>query len=273
MPLPIALQLYSVREQMEEDFFGTIKEVKELGYDGVEFAGLFDRDPAVIRDFLKEIRLQPVSAHVPLAELAKDPAGTAAVYQTIGCRYIAIPYLPEELRPGTSGFAQTVEQIKSIGSVCRRMGMQLLYHNHDFEFVKIDGEYGLDMLYRLTAPEELMSELDTCWVHIGGEDPAAYVRKYTGRAPIVHLKDFYLKGSADGQPLYGLISREETPKRTAENFSFMPCGYGMQNMPELIRASQEAGAEWVVVEQDQPDAGRTPMEDARLSLDFLRPLL
>lgn len=273
MSLLTALQLYSVREEMEEDFYGTIKAVKEMGYDGVEFAGLFDQDPTVIRDFLKEIDLTPISAHVPLQELSEDTEAVVAAYKEIGCKYIAVPYLPEDLRPGTDGFDNTVNNIKEIGRICKEQGITLLYHNHDFEFVKINGEYGLDMLYRLTTPDELQTEIDTCWVNVGGEDPAAYIEKYTGRAPVVHLKDFYMKSRDNNEKLYELIGIDESASAKEENFTFMPVGYGMQNMPAVIESAKKAGAEWVVVEQDRPDKGRTPLEDAKLSIDFVKPLV
>lgn len=274
MSLKTALQLYSVRDEMEEDFFKTLTLVKEMGYDGVEFAGLFDKDPAVIRDFLKELDLTPISAHVPLADMIEDIDKVIEDYSQIGCKYIAVPYLTEELRPGTDGFLPTVENIRKIGEKTKAAGIQLLYHNHDFEFVKIDGEYGLDLLYASTTPDQLATELDTCWVNVGGADPAEYVRKYAGRAPVVHLKDFYMKSRDQGGKLYELIGiQDDGEEAEEENFTFMPVGCGMQDMPGIIAACRDAGAEWVVVEQDRPDKGRTPLEDAQISIDNLKKML
>ena len=83
-----------------------------------------------------------------------------------------------------------IEGAKVLGEAAKKKGMTLLYHNHDFEFALIDGEYALDVLYREVPASLLETELDICWVNISGEDPAAYIRKYAGRAPVVHLKDF-----------------------------------------------------------------------------------
>lgn len=189
---PIALQLYSVRGDMEADFTGTLKKVKALGYDGVEFAGLFGRSAQEVRAQLDEIGLRGISAHVPYAEMMTDPEKVLSDYAAIGCKYIAIPYAEEVYRPGGEKFEEMTENAKMLGRIAREKGMILLYHNHDFEFQKIDGEYGLDILYKRVPADLLQTELDTCWVNVGGEEPAAYIEKYAGRAPVVHLKDFVM---------------------------------------------------------------------------------
>ena len=266
MALPIAVQVYSVRDDAQADLRGTLAKIKEMGYDGVEFAGLYGYDPADIRDMCAELGLTPISAHVPLAELTKDTKGTIAKYVTIGCRFIAVPYLPENLRPGTDGWAPTIENIKVIAKEAMAQGIQLLYHNHDFEFVRLDGEYALDLLYQ--AIPALQTELDTCWVKVGGEDPAAFVRKYTGRAPIVHLKDF---AGQKTKNMYELIGIDKKAEETTA-FEFRPCGSGKQDFPAILAASKEAGAEWVVVEQDKPSMGKTPLESIEMSIKYLRGL-
>lgn len=137
---PVALQLYSVRDEMAADFEGTLRKVKALGYDGVEFAGLFDHSAADIRSMCDEIGLVPISAHVPYLDMKNDP-DLLNVYREIGCQYVVIPYLTPEYRPGQPGFAQLMEDAKMLGEQANRLGMKLCYHNHDFEFEKIDGEY------------------------------------------------------------------------------------------------------------------------------------
>ena len=268
MSLPVALQLYTVRDEMEADFAGTLKKVKEFGYDGVEFAGLFGKSAAEVKALCGEIGLVPVSAHVPLDDMVADPDGVLAAYAEIGCRYVAVPYLTEERRPGTDGWEKTIADIRLVCEKAKALGMTMLYHNHDFEFVKIDGKYALDILYDTVPADLLQTELDTCWVNVGGEDPAAYLKKYAGRAPVVHLKDFIKKGQ--GGKLYELIGIEDDGAEAEEEaFSFAPVGSGMQDMPAILKASEEAGAAWVVVEQDRPRKQQTPLESAKLSRDYL----
>lgn len=269
MSLPIALQLYSVRDELEADFYGTLDKVKEMGYDGVEFFTLFNEKAEDVKAYLDKIGLVGMSSHVALADMLADREKVASDFNTIGAKYLAVPYLPEERRPGTDGFVPTMSEISALGEFFKTKGIQLLYHNHDFEFVKLDGEYGLDILYRTIPSEYLETELDVCWVNVGGENPAEFIEKYSGRAPVVHLKDFVMKGKGGGK-LYELIGIESDGEEADEDFSFRPVGYGVQDMPAILAASVKAGAEWVVVEQDRPDKGNTPMNAAKQSIDYLR---
>ncbi len=273
MSLPIAIQFYSVRDEAEKDFFGTLKKIKEMGYEGVEFAGLFGHSGEEVKAMCEELNLTPVSAHVPLDDMIADAKGTLETYKTIGCKYVAVPYITEERRPGAEKWDETVAAIKEIGSAAKELGLTLLYHNHDFEFVKINGEYGLDVLYNTVPADLLQTELDTCWVNVGGEVPAEYILKYTGRAPVVHLKDFVMKGKEKPKKLYDLIGiDDESESANEEDFSFKPVGYGVQDFPSILAASVKAGASWVVVEQDQPDKGNTPLNAAKMSIEYLKTL-
>ncbi len=269
MALPVAIQLYSLRNEMGADFEGTLKKVSELGYAGVEFAGLFGKTADEVRALCEKYSLTPISAHVPLNDLIADVDAMIATYKTIGVKFIAVPYVTEERRPGAEKFEETIEDIKKIGAACEKAGITLVYHNHDFEFVDLDGKIGLDVLYSSIPANWLATEIDTCWANVGGVDPAKYVLKYTGRAPIVHLKDF--AGIPAGR-LYALIGLDEDNKEASATFEFRPVGYGKQEFPSILDASVKAGAEWVVVEQDNPSMGKTPIECAEMSRNYLKTL-
>ena len=271
--LPIALQLYSVRDLIEHDFEGVIRKVGELGYDGVEFAGLFGKSPAYIKSLLKASGLVPLSAHVPFLDMMADPRKVLGDYAEIGCKYVAIPYLTEEYRPGSEKFGEVIEGARMLGGIANELGMTLLYHNHDFEFEKIDGKYALDVLYDSVPADLLQTQIDCCWVKVAGEDPAAYVRKYAGRAPIVHLKDFVKEGiSAKMYELIGIDDEESAKGESASTFEFRAVGQGSQDIPSILAAAEYAGTEWFVVEQDRPSAGKTSMQCARESIEYLRSL-
>ena len=272
MDFPIALQLYSVRDELALDFAGTLKRVKDLGYDGVEFAGLYGLEPARIRLLLQEIGLKPVSAHVPFTDLIADPAKVIADYAAIGCPYIVIPYLMPEFRPGAEKFDEVIAGARVIGEAAKVAGLTLLYHNHDFEFEKIEGEYALDILYKDVPSSLLKTEIDTCWVNVAGENPAAYIRKYAGRSPVVHLKDFVMPGKKPAK-LYELIGIDEVAANAADVvFEFRPLGQGVQDFPEILAACKDSGAEWVVVEQDMPSLKMTALECAAASIHYLKQL-
>jgi sugar phosphate isomerase/epimerase len=204
---PVAIQLYSVRDFMEKDVEATIKKVAEIGYDGVEFAGTFGYSAADLKAICEKYGVTPISAHVPIKELENDLENTVAYYKELGCEYIAIPWIGEEYRNSEEALANTYKTVEKIGAYATESGMTLLYHNHDFEFKKVGDDYILDLLYSNVPATKLKTQLDTCWVKVGGENPAEYVRKYSGRAPVVHLKDF--AGQKGNGPLYKLIGIEE----------------------------------------------------------------
>lgn len=163
--------------------------------------------------------------------------------------------------------AEFYENVKKFGELANKYGMKLCYHNHDFEFEKVDGEYKLDLLYKAISPELLSTQLDTCWVNVGGENPADYIRKYAGRLKIVHLKDF---AGTKGGNMYALIGNEDKKETAADSFEYRPLGSGLQNFPEILDAAKKSGAEWVVIEQDEPSMGKTRMECAEISIKYLK---
>ena len=267
--LPVAVQVYSVRDDAEADFKGTMQKIKDMGYDGVELAGLYGMKPEEVRAILDEVGIPCISAHVPYVDLVADMEGMVDAYKTIGCEYIAIPYLTPEYRPGTPGFAEVIENAKKLGAICKEKGITLLYHNHDFEFEKVeDGRYALDYMYETVSADLLQTELDTCWVKVSGEDPAAYVKKYTNRSPVVHLKDFIGEKSDN---MYKLIGIDENEAQSESKFEFRAVGSGKQDFPAILEAALEAGSKWVVVEQDA-HYENTAMEDIRLSREYLKSL-
>lgn len=270
--LPVGIQLYSVRDAMEKDFAGTIKAIADMGYDQVEFAGLFDHSAEDVKAVCKEAGVTPISAHVGLNVILADVAGVVKTYADIGCKYMVIPWMNGESLPGGEKYDEFLGQIKTVAAELRKYGMKLCYHNHDFEFQKVDGKNKLDILYADTDPADLQTQVDTCWANVGGENPSEYVKKYTGRAPLVHIKDFVGQKSNN---MYGLIDggkTEEVKEEPKVPFELRPVGSGVQDVAAIIAAAEAAGAESVIVEQDQPSLGKTSMECAEMSIKYIRSL-
>ena len=269
--LPVGIQLYSLRDILEgrgkENFKEVMQQLRDFGYDGVELADDFGFEPEFIRDTLAEVGLVPLSAHVPLVDMMADVQKVVDEYKVIGCKYMVVPYLPEEYRHFTPGYEKVIAEMQRIGDVMLANGMQLLYHNHDFEFVKLeDGTYGFDDIYNQVP--QLAAEPDTCWIKVAGENPAAYVEKYTGRAPVVHLKDFIKEGNPKN--LYKLIGIEtEEVEEDTGMFEFRAVGFGQQIWLPILEAAVKAGAEWVVVEQDE-HYNIPAIECARRSREYLK---
>lgn len=269
MKLPVALQVYSVRDDASRNLKETLVKIKEMGYDGVEFAGLYGHSAEDVRKMLDEIGLVGISAHVAPSELMADIEGKINDYAIIGCKYIAVPYLGENDRPGAANWPKIADAIKIIANAAKKKGISILYHNHDFEFVKRDGEYLLDLMYQELPADVLQTELDTCWVNVGGENPVDYILKYSGRAPVVHLKDFVGNKTAN---MYGLIGTDKKAEET-KAFEFRPVGQGKQDFPAIIDAACKAGTSWLVVEQDAPCLGLSAMECAKQSIDYLKTVI
>ena len=266
--LPIGLQLYSVRDDMEKDFLGTLKALKEMGYTHAEFAGLYGHSAEEVKEMCAAAGINPYSAHVNALEIMEDLHGNIKKYADIGCKFIAIPWADASRDlPGGSEYDKFLATIRIIAAECKKYGIGLLYHNHEFEFEKIDGKNKLDILYADTTPEELATEIDTCWAKVGGENPAEYVKKYTGRAPVIHLKD-YAGGKSDN--MYGLIGGKEQAEDENEAFELRPIGSGVQDVASLLQAAEAAGANIVVVEQDEPSQGKSRMECAKSSIDYIK---
>ncbi len=263
MTLPIALQLYTVRDFLEEDFYGTLKKVKEMGYEGVELAGLGHKDPAEVKGMLDELGLCVMGSHVPTDEMEEE--GCFARYKAVGCRYVAIPWMSYGKQ--NAKLQENLELIHRLALKAKEEGLTMLYHNHDFEFKSENGKTVIDTIYDTVPADLLQTELDTCWVKFAGSDPCEYLRKYTGRSPLVHLKDFWEAEGFDSVP-YDLIGKTREDREN-EGFEFRPIGHGIQDIPAILKASIDAGAEWVVVEQDESN-GRSSLEAAKMSIDYLR---
>ena len=270
--LPIGLQLYSVRDDMQNDFAGTLKKVKEMGYDAVEFAGLYGHSAEEVKALCNELGLNPVSAHVGLNVVMADLEGVVKTYYEIGCKFMVIPWSDAKTNlPGGTAYDKFLADVKTVAAEMRKYGMKLCYHNHDFEFEKIDGKNKLDILYADTDPDDLQTQVDTCWARVGGENPAEYVKKYTGRAPIVHIKDYFGSKSAN---MYDLIDggEVEASDEAKVPFELRPVGYGVQDVASILEAAESAGAGVVIVEQDNPSLDKTPLECAKMSIDYIRSL-
>lgn len=268
----VGIQLYSLRDAMEKNMDATLKAVKEMGYDCVEFAGYFGKTAEEVKSMLDKYGLDCVSVHQGMELFEEDAKAATEYIKTIGARYCAIPwYQVENFQNDWDG---TIEKITNHGKMLKDAGLQLMYHNHDFEFNKIDGEYILDKLYSSVPEDILMPEIDTCWVHYAGVNPSDYVRKYSGRTDVLHLKDFVCD-KLGGGPVYALIDKDGNEQKTDENekaeFKFVPVGSGIQDWESILAAADDAGVSYVIVEQDQsPD--RDPLEAAKMSRDYLKNL-
>ncbi len=267
MSFPIAIQVYSVRDEAEANLRDTLTKLKEFGYDGVEFAGLYGHSGEEVKAMCDEIGIIPVSGHIGLADIEAGMDELIATYKAVGVKYLGLAWLAEENRPGGENWPTVCETLTEFGKKAKEAGITFLYHNHDFEFEKVDDKYVLEHIYDSISADYLQSELDTCWVNVGGENPANYVRKFAGRAPVVHLKDFV---GSKSDNMYALIGTDSAKEEKQATFELRPLGDGIQDFPAIIDAAKFAGSEWLIAELDTAPAGTTPLECAKKSREYLK---
>lgn len=252
----LGLQLYTVRDLMKSDFEGTLAKVARVGYQEVEFAGLFDHSPKDVRAMLDREGLKAPSGHVSyeVVETKWQEALDGAL--VLGQQFIVCPWIDESQRKQPDGWKRAADLFNRAGEASWKVGLQFAYHNHTFEFGPSDtlgGKLPYDFLLANTDVRLVKMEMDLYWVTVGGADPLQYFRQYPGRFPLVHVKDW--KG-------FGGTLKEESAR-------LADVGQGSIDWKRIFAQSRTAGFEHYFVENDLP---KSPIEDIRSSFSYLRGL-
>ena len=251
--IPIAVQLYSVRGDCKRDFDAALEQVAAMGFEGVEFAGYYtyaERAPDLGKR-LKALNLKAAGTHIRLDALQGEVLkATIDFHQAIGCRFLIVPgndafTNPEKNKSLADTFNQLAETLKPLGMACG-------YHNHTKEFAK-DGDKTFWDLFAERTSKNVILQQDCGWTFAAGFDPAAYVRKYPGRARTAHFKPTVREGDTTRKAIIGQDSVD---------------------WPAVYAACVSVGGtEWIVVEQETYPDEKTPMECTRESLAGLKALL
>ncbi|MDI4644558.1 sugar phosphate isomerase/epimerase family protein [Cohnella hashimotonis] len=244
--MKVGLQLYTLRDELERDFEQTLRRVAELGYEGVEFAGYYGYDPERLRELMDGLSLKTVSTHVNVNRLRHHLDEELAMSAALGNRFAVCPGITASERmplPEAAAF------FEACGTRFAEQGITFGFHNHWIEFTETyEDERWFDAFFGRVSPGFMKSELDVCWVAHGGCDPVAYIRKYAGRVPLIHLKDMR--------------------KSPAGEVETVELGRGDMDLPAVLAASEAAGTEWLIVEQD--DCAGPALESVRVSREWLR---
>ncbi len=225
MKIPVGLQMYTLRSVKEYDLLGRLEKVAETGYAGVEFAGFENVEASRLKDTLDRLNIKSIGCHAGYGELADGLDKLIDYNLEIGSKYITLAWAKFE----------TMEQVKELaaflnkaGEKCKKKDLQLCYHNHNHEFDTLDGQYLLDLLWKETDPELVKAELDLYWVQFAGVEPIGYMKKVGKRCVLVHQKDM----------------------KAGEKKEMCEVGNGIMDIAGIIKASEEIGADWYIVEQD-----------------------
>ncbi|MCH2574035.1 sugar phosphate isomerase/epimerase [Candidatus Poribacteria bacterium] len=239
--IPVGLQMYTVRDLCETDFLSALKQVADIGYQGVELAGTYGLPADELRDVLTDLNLKCAGSHVSYDDLDS----TITYHKELGCpRFGGSSMSPDGIPKDPTSMSAAVDYMNQIGENCINQGIQAYFHNHAGEFAKIEGTYILDQLYQKTNPRFLQTQIDVFWVQYAGVDPAAYLRKYPNRCPLVHIKDM------------------------DQQRDFTEVGSGTLDWDNIFAACEEVNADWYIVEQDQ--CNRPSMESAEISFNYFQ---
>ncbi|WP_440904476.1 sugar phosphate isomerase/epimerase family protein [Catenovulum sp. SX2] len=237
----ISVQLWSVKDDVKEDFKGTLTQLSKMGFQGVEFArdfGPFANDPHGLKQFLAGLNLQASGAHIPFSYLDDENfLSTVAFYKTLGCDMLIVPY--DERAFSADGIEWVVAELNRLAKKLAPYGMKVGYHNHAQEFEAYKQTTYWDYLAQNTLDNVVLQQ-DVGWTTYSGNDPVAYVRKYPGRTLTTHYKVRLPEGTQGKLPIIG--------KDTID-------------WPSLIQANKEVGGTlWLVVEQEEYPNGLTPLQ-------------
>ena len=264
---PVGIQLYAVKDELQGHPAATLRTIRDIGFGEVETAGLGASSVQEFRKLLDDAGLRCPSAHLQF-----DIGNLGAAFgraHALGARYATSGSLREALSAAGAGqktstpsggmsldeARRTAELANRIGEEARRAQLQYVYHNHDFEFAEqTDGAIGYDLLLKETDPGLVQFEIDCGWMVVGGRDPRDYFRRYPGRFPMIHVKDF-LPAAAHGGTHPG-----------AE------LGHGMIDYGPIFAAAEKAGLRHYFAEQEGPFTRMSQIEAARQAYDYLRRL-
>jgi sugar phosphate isomerase/epimerase len=255
--LPVGLQLYSVRQQLQADFSGTLRKVASIGYKEMEFAG-FDKETAQqVRKLLKSDNLTAPSGHFGYEQLDSGLSKVLDDAHTLGMSYIVLPSLPDSLRHSVDNYKRAADFLNKTGEKCEKAGIHFAYHNHNRDFEKFGNVIALDLMLQHTDPAFANFEMDCFWVTRAGYDPVAYMDKYPGRFPLLHIKD--------ERQHYAPTATGSTP-----DAAYAPVGQGIIDWKRIFKAAKKGGLKHYFVEQDQTEL---PVFQAiKLSYDYLHKL-
>lgn len=259
----IGLQLWTVRNQMQEDEKATLKAVADAGYKQVELMNTLKSDSIV--KTAKDLGMNVTSAFIDWQSLGKPGAKNAPGFDKIldkakamKLKHLVFGYIGKGERETVDHFKRHAEAANKAGEKCRKAGIQLGYHNHSFEFAKLDGgKTGFEVFVKEFDPKLVKFELDVFWVKIGGLDPIKTLEKLKGRVSQVHLKD--LQKGTKTQRDEGKVPHE----------AFKELGNGTIDMAKVMKVSAAIGVQQCHVEQDQSKA---PLKSIATSMEHLRRL-
>ena len=251
---PVGLQLYTLRDQLEKDAPGTIKQLAAIGYKDVEIYSLYGKTAAEFSQILKDNGVTASSGHYLLPVVKSNWQERIEDAKALGLRYMVIAILQPEERKSLDDYKKLAELFNMAGEATQKAGIQFCYHNHNFEFQRFGDTTAYDYLLKTLDPKLVAFEMDCFWVTHAGQDPVAYFKKHPGRFPLLHIKDMKDKPAP-------------TQELDAKMGLFAPVGSGSIGWKRIFAAAKVGGMKHYYVEQDFCEI--PPLEAVKMSYQYL----
>jgi len=252
----IGIQLYSVRDDIKKDFSGTVKALGDMGFTTVEAAGYKDgmfygMTPEKYKEAIEAAGMKVLSSHTAKLLNSTNPDSVnwnevwnwwdqcIAAHKAAGMKYIIVSWMPTDLKT-LAQVQMYCDYYNKIGEKCKAQGLRFGYHNHDFEFVKIEDKMMFDYMIEHTNPDLVTFQMDAFMVDEAGYSPVDYIEKYPGRFELFHIKDLREIGQS-----------------------------GMIGYDAIFRNIERSGVKHIIAEVEGYSPGLTPLESVKLSLDYL----
>ncbi len=253
---PLGLQIYSLRREAEKDLPGTLALIRKLGFTELEVGGFYGRTLADFQRMLAGEGLKVTSMGSDWGRLLKSTNEAADQARALGAEYVTCSQIPRKKRLTFEDATRAADNFNRWGEALAGAGLRFCYHTHGPEFV--DGPDGtlFDTLAKRTDPKFANFEMDVFWIVFGNQDPAKLMERYSGRFPLMHVKDI-----RKGEP------RTFNPG-TVEEEASVPLGTGEVDWPPVLKAAAKTGVRRYYIEEEHPDAVR----QIRQSLAYLEKL-
>ncbi len=243
-----AAQLYTLREftQNESDYYQTCQRVKKMGYTSVQLSGAGPMEPETVRGISEELDLFVTATHIPHSMFVNELDKVIRNHHVMGCKYVGLGSMPREYLESANKLDEFIRIYSDISQKLKKEGLQFIYHNHNFEFLKFDAKTVMDIMFENT-PSCFFFELDTYWVQAGGANPEYWIRKTKDRCEYIHFKDM------------GISNDLKT--------AFAPIGKGNLDWKGIIEACSFANVLYAAVEQDTCEG--SPFDALKTSYEYL----
>ena len=248
--IPVAVQLYTLRDLTAKDFAGTIAQVARIGYRHVELAGYGNLKTAKeVRKALDDHGVKAVANHSGIDGLETNLNQVLDDNDALGNKNIVVPYLADTRRKNAADWKSVAQSMDKFGAEVQKRGFTLGYHNHSFEFQKFDGKTGWDLIWENSDPKNLKAEVDVYWCQHGEHDPVQVLNKLGSRVFLIHLKDM----------------------AAGPDKKFAEVGTGILNFKSILETGNKIGVKAYIVEQDST-YGADPLKAITTSYENLKKL-